>query len=224
MEIVSNIHLIAGVMANPYLLIDPQGLTLIDTGIPGSAKRILDYIHELGYAPQDLKHIIITHADVDHVGGLSKLKAATGARIYASPIEAEAIARGKQSRDLNPSNAVAKALFGVMGNVFHAVPAQVDELVKEGMVLPVAGGLQILETPGHTPGHISLYAPSVRVLFCGDSMVSEKEGLRGSRGMNNWDQAQSDGSVRKQAALGAQIVCSGHGPVVRDAEGKFPRV
>jgi glyoxylase-like metal-dependent hydrolase (beta-lactamase superfamily II) len=82
----------------------------------------------------------------------------------------------------------------------------------------------VVETLGHTPGHVSLFVPSAGILFCGDSIVSGEDGLHGSTGANNWDQAKSDESVRKQAALGARILCSGHGPVVLDAAGKFPQV
>ena len=78
----------------------------------------------------------------------------------------------------------------------------------DGQILPVLGGLRVIETPGHTPGHISLYSASTGILFCGDSIVSGEAGLRGSSGANNWDQAKSDESVRKQAALGARILCS----------------
>jgi len=82
--------------------------------------------------------------------------------------------------------------------------------------------LRVVETFGHTPGHISLFAPSAGILFVGDSLVSDKNGLRGSRGANTWDQDKANAAVRKQAALGARIVCSGHGSVVMDAAGKFP--
>ncbi|MGE5775856.1 MAG: MBL fold metallo-hydrolase, partial [Chloroflexota bacterium] len=93
------------------------------------------------------------------------------------------------------------------------------EIVAEGQTLC---GLQVLETPGHTPGHISLFAPSIGVLFCGDSMVAEKKGLLGSRPGITWDESRARASERKQAALGARIVCSGHGPVVMDVADKFP--
>ncbi len=95
--------------------------------------------------------------------------------------------------------------------------------LTEGQVLPALGGLRVVETVGHTPGHISLYAPAAKILFCGDSMVAEKNGmLRCSRGMNTWDEAKAKESVKIQQALGAEIVCSGHGPIVREAAGKFP--
>jgi glyoxylase-like metal-dependent hydrolase (beta-lactamase superfamily II) len=224
MEIIPNIHLIPGGIVNSYLLIEPTGLTLIDAGLPGSHKKILRYMAGLGYAPRGLKRIIITHADFDHVGGLAALKAATGARLFANATEAEALALGRSSRPLKPANVFAKFLYGIMGRMFKASPVQVDEFLADGQVIPILDGLRVLETFGHTPGHISLFAPSAGILFSGDSIVSEKRGLRGSSGSNNWDQDRSDESVRKQAALGARILCSGHGPVVMDAAGKFPQV
>jgi glyoxylase-like metal-dependent hydrolase (beta-lactamase superfamily II) len=224
MEIIPNVHLIPKTVANPYLLMDPDGLTLIDAGLPGSHKKVLRYMAGLGHAPAELKRVVITHADYDHIGGLAALKKATGARVYASPFEAQAMAEGHPSRPIKPRRLVTKLMFGLMAGFFKPARIQVDELLSDGQILPMLGGLRVLETPGHTPGHISLFAPSLGILFCGDSIVSGEAGLRGSSGANNWDQAKSDESVRKQAALGARIVCSGHGPVVMDAAGKFPQI
>ena len=224
MEITPNVHLIPNIVANPYLLIDTDGLTLIDAGLPGSHKKILQYMSGLGYSPQDLKRILITHADFDHVGGLAALKKTTGARLYASPVEARAMAEGHASRPLQPRRRITRLLFDLMASFLRPSTVQVDEFLSDGQTFPVLGGLRVVETPGHTPGHVSFFAPSAAILFCGDSLVSEESGLRGSRGANNWDQAKSDESVRKQAALGATIVCSGHGPVVVDAADKFPLV
>ena len=224
MEIIPNVHLIPNTIANPYLLIDPDGLTLVDAGLPGSDKKILRYLAGLGYAPKGLRRVIITHADFDHIGGLAALEAATGARIFASTIEARAMAEGHASRPLKHRHMVIKLLFDLMTGLFKPAPVHADEYLSNGLTLPVLGGLRVVETPGHTPGHISLFAPSVGVLFCGDSIVSGETGLRGSSGANNWDQAKSDESVRIQAALGARVLCSGHGPVVMEAAGKFPQI
>ena len=223
MEIIPNVHLIPNTVANPYLLIDSDGLTLIDAGLPGSHRKILRYLVSLGYVPSDLKRILITHADFDHVGGLVPLKKASGARLFASPVEARAMAEGHPSRPVKPRRVITRFLFGLMAGLFKPARIQVDEMLSDGQILPVLGGLRVIETPGHTPGHISLFATSAGILFCGDSIVSGEAGLRGSSGANNWDQAKSDESVRKQAALGARILCSGHGPVVMDVAGKFPQ-
>jgi glyoxylase-like metal-dependent hydrolase (beta-lactamase superfamily II) len=223
MKIVDNVFVVSGVVANPYLLVDTDGLTVIDAGLPRSERKILAYVASLGKRAQDVKRIIITHADFDHIGGLAALQRASGARTYASQIEADAIAMGRSSREIKATGfSLRRVLFSLLRPFMKLTPFQVDEIVAEGQTLPVLGGLRVIETPGHTPGHISLFAPVVGVLFCGDSMVSDDHGLHGSRPGITWDETRARESERKQAALGARIVCSGHGPVVKDADGKFP--
>lgn len=222
MEITPNVHLVPDVMANPYLIVDADGLTLIDAGLPGSHTKILKYLAERGYSAKDLKRIIITHADLDHIGGLAALKRVSGAQVFASAIEADAITRGVPSRPVRPARLSRRIVMWVLRNLFKPSPAQVDEIVADGQTLPILGGLQVLSTPGHTPGHISLFSPSSGVLFVGDSIVSRESGLVGSVPANTWDPEQATESVRKQAALTPRVVCSGHGPVVMDAAGKMP--
>ena len=175
------------------------------------------------WGSSDVKRIVLTHSDLDHVGALAALQKATGARTYASQFEADAIAAGKPSRQISSNgSSLRRILFTLAGTLFKVKPFQVDEILFEGQTLPALGGLRVVETPGHTPGHISLYAPAVGVLFCGDSMVTDETGIHGSRPAVTWDQARAKESARKQAELGASIVCSGHGPVVWEAGGKYP--
>ncbi len=223
MKIIDNVYIVPGVMANSYLIADPDGLTIIDTGMPYSEKRTVEYISRLGKSAQDVKRILITHADLDHYGCLSALQAASGARTFTSRVEAEAIAVGKSSRPVNRSvGRFQRFMINLMGKLLIAKPVRVDELLSEGLILPVLGGLQVVETPGHAPGHLSYFSPSAGILFCGDSMRSDGNGFRGSRSRNNWDQSMAEASVRKQKELRAQVVCPGHGPAVYDAVEKFP--
>ena len=223
MQIIDQVFVVPGVVANPYLIVDADGLTVIDAGLPRSEKKIIAYVKSLGKQAQDIKRIIITHADFDHIGGLAALKAATAARTYASRIEADAIALGQSSREIKPTGvSLRRVLFSLLRPFMKLKPFPVDEILTEGQTLPVLGGLQVLETPGHTPGHISLFAPATGILFCGDSIVSDEKGLQGSRPGLTWDETKARESEQKQAALGAQIVCSGHGQVVKDAKGKIP--
>jgi glyoxylase-like metal-dependent hydrolase (beta-lactamase superfamily II) len=222
MEIVPNVHVIPSLTANPFLLIDHDGLTLIDTDIPGSARRILRYIKRLGYAARDLNRILLTHADYDHAGSVAALKQATGARVYASLFEARAVAAGKFPRSLKTDNVFLKPLLVLAERLGRIHPAHVDEHLSEGQVLPVLKGLHVVDSNGHTPGHLSFFAPALRLLFSGDSIVSEKGRLVGSHAPVTWNQAKADASVRKQLALKAKIVCVGHGPVmIADLLGRF---
>jgi glyoxylase-like metal-dependent hydrolase (beta-lactamase superfamily II) len=220
MEIIPNLHAISGRMVNQYLIVDDDGLTLIDAGMDRRASRILSYISRLGYAAGDLKRIIITHTDGDHVGGLAALKAAGRARAYASTIEAEALQAGRTSRDLNLP-APLRWLYD-LAPWFKIEPVVVEERVSDGQVLPALGGLQVIATPGHTPGHISLFAPGPRVLFTGDSLIARGGALHPAGAAVTWDPAQVRESARRQAALKPDIVCPAHGPVLRDAANRFP--
>ncbi len=223
MKIIDNVFLIPGVMANSYLLVDTDGLTIIDTGMPYSEKKTLEYIARLGKSAQDIRRILITHADLDHYGCMAALQNVSRAKTYASRVEANAIAVGKSSRPVNRSvGRFQRFVIMMMGRLLKPMPVQVDETLEEGQVLPVLGGLQVVETPGHAPGHLSFFAQSAGILFCGDSMRSDGRGFRGSRSRNNWDQAMAEASVSKQKGLCARIVCPGHGPAVFDAVEKFP--
>lgn len=224
MKVIDNVYIVSGVTANSYILVEHDGLTIIDTGLPFSEKTILRYITGKGWSTRDIKRILITHADLDHYGCLAALQKQSGARTFASRVEAKAIAEGQSSRpiDRNGNNTLQRLLIVFFSRIMKSTPFQIHEILAEGQTLPVLGGLQVVETPGHSPNHISFFAPSVRILFCGDSMKSDDKRLHTSSSRNNWDQDRAKASVRKQAGLGAQIVCPGHGPVVRDAGNKFP--
>jgi glyoxylase-like metal-dependent hydrolase (beta-lactamase superfamily II) len=223
MKILDNVHLIPGVTANSYLVLDPDGLTVIDAGMPYSEKKTLEYVTRLGRSARDVKRILITHADMDHYGCLAGLQQATGACTYASRDESLAMALGKSSRPVDRSvGRFQRFMINLMGRFLKATPIRVDEILEEGQILPPLGGLQVVETPGHSPAHLSFFAPAAGILFCGDSMKSSDKGLRASRSRNNWNQPLAEASVRKLAGLGARIVCPGHGPVVWEAQDKFP--
>jgi glyoxylase-like metal-dependent hydrolase (beta-lactamase superfamily II) len=225
MKIIDNVYVVPEVIANPYIIMGTDGLTIIDTGLPRNEKTILAYVVSLGKSARDVKRIILTHSDFDHVGSLAALHKLTGARTYASKIEADAIATGKPSRiPKMPVGSFIRRLRFIRMRLFVKVaPFQVDEILTDGQVLPVLGGLRVVETPGHTPGHISLFAPEADILFCGDSMVTYDNNIDDDpRPAATWDQISAKASIVKQSLLGAHIVCSGHGPVVTDAAGKFP--
>ena len=101
-EIVPGLHQVNLGLVNAYVLQDGQELTLIDTGIGGSAAKILEGIAALGRRPQDVKRILITHLHADHTGGLAALKRATGAPVYMHAADAELVAQGVAMRPAEP--------------------------------------------------------------------------------------------------------------------------
>ena len=221
MEIIPNVHMISGPVVNCFLIVEPDGLTLIDTGLASYEKKIMDTIHSLGCSIHDLKTILLTHSDGDHVGSLAALKAACGARAYASAIEAEAIEAGVPSREPN-FNKLGKFLMRRMSGFFEFEPCGIDHILTPGDDLPILERLWIVPTPGHTPGHISFYSASAKILFAGDSVRSSRDELHCSTGPVTWDELEAQNSMRLQAAMRPRIVCVGHGKVVKNAAGKFP--
>lgn len=200
---------VIGEAVNAYVLDSAEsGLTVIDTGLPGSAKRILGLVEQLGRTPQDVKQILITHTDVDHVGGLKGLVRATGAAVYASADEAKYLKRRRNPPHVKPPMSVIGGLI-----TFLLRPAvAVDHVVQDGEVLEIAGGIRAILTPGHTPDHVAYYWERERVLFAGD-LLNNREGLVLTPPRITWDQSAARQSAKTVLALDPAVICVGHGPV-----------
>jgi glyoxylase-like metal-dependent hydrolase (beta-lactamase superfamily II) len=115
-------------------------------------------------------------------------------------------------------------LFDFSTLFFKAAPCQVDDILSHDQQLDILSSLRVIETPGHTPGHLSFYLLEEKVLFCGDSLRSADDRLQVSTGANTWDEALAKHSAQAQAALGAEMVCAGHGPVIHDAPAQFEKM
>ena len=94
MQVFERLHWLNGGMSNAWLYEDEDGWVLVDTGMPRKIDAV-GYLSERGVPARALKHIVITHADVDHVGGLARTLAATGATVYAGAATAELLAAGQ---------------------------------------------------------------------------------------------------------------------------------
>jgi glyoxylase-like metal-dependent hydrolase (beta-lactamase superfamily II) len=217
MQILDNVYAISLRFVNVYLIRSDEGLALIDTGIPGSEKKIITEIGKAGWSIRDLKKIFITHSDPDHSGSIAALKSASGARVFASRQEALAISKGESSRK-NTRKGLFNILRSLLVKLMRVAPVTVDEIIKEGDEYPILGGLKVLETSGHTPGHCSFYSSSFGVLFCGDSAVSASNGLHPSRPDFTWNREKAMTSYERQVLLKPLIVCCGHGPVLRSPD------
>jgi len=210
MEIYPGVHLLKNIFVNLFLIVDKGHLTLIDTGISGNQKKILAYINTLGLPLTALDRIIITHADGDHYGSLAHLQKTVSAESHANQIEAEAIRKGTSSRLLKPEG-INKFLYALVSPLVRTQPARIDQTITDGQMFPILGGLQAIHTPGHTPGHISLFSPTAGILFAGDSINVSHGKLVPSSGANTWDLRQAELSFDMQVKLNPAIVCAGHG-------------
>jgi len=209
-EIYPSLYMISKMIANLYLLVENDQITLIDTGIAGNGKAILSAVNSFGFPPTSIKQILITHADGDHYAALPEILQFSGAKVYTSPSEANAIRNGTSSRELKPKNSVQKIVFSMTHKLFQSPACHVDVLLTPGETLPIWGGLLVLDTKGHTPGHISFYSPTKKILFAGDSIWGTKSQIRPSTGANTWDHALAERALQSQLDLMPRLICAGH--------------
>lgn len=208
MEIRPELHLYATRMVNCYICIDEEGLSLIDASTPNQRDPILNYLERLGYRPQDLRRIVVTHADYDHVGSLADLQEATQARVYAGAETARLIAAGESPQHMPR---LAQWVLDKFMR-YRPVPEAVIHVLEPGDTLPVLGGLTAIASPGHTRDHFSFYSTHAGVLFAGDALNNRggKLSLAAARITADMDAARQSG--RALLKLAPALIACGHGP------------
>lgn len=171
------IHRLRGLIAYSYIIETDDGLYLVDAGTPRHARAILGKIGDLGRTPEELRLAVVTHAHLDHFGGLASVqRAAGGFDVVTHPEHAETVATGGilVSPGLNPFSKIyeliAKAYLPT-----HK-PHGVEQVVplEDGARLDAWGlGARIVHTPGHSAGDISLLLDD-GTAFVGDTIQGRR--------------------------------------------------
>jgi glyoxylase-like metal-dependent hydrolase (beta-lactamase superfamily II) len=209
---------------NLTLIMDEQnGNTLVDAGLPNQTEAISAALVEAGIGVGDLRRIIFTHQDLDHVGSGAALVRQSDARVLAHPADAPYI-EGSQ-RPLKPSPEMLKQRPQMREVLERLEPVGIDEYVEDGTRLDLAGGTRVISTPGHTPGHISLYVERSKVLIAGDALTAQRGSLNGPNPSMTLEIRTAIQSVRRLADLEIDTIVCYHGGVVsEDANGQLRRV
>jgi glyoxylase-like metal-dependent hydrolase (beta-lactamase superfamily II) len=195
-----------------FLLDDGDGLTLIDTLYDTDGHRVLEQIQALGKAATDLKRIVLTHAHRSHLGGLAALQKASGARVYSHAWEADIIAGEREAQRVSPLPRSPLRVYylqlGLALGFGKHPPCPVDETLKAG---DHVGPLQVMPTPGHTPGSLSFYWPQRRLLIVGDIIATWPRLEPGWRGFTlNFKESRNSLGVLTDVG-DAEILAVGHG-------------
>jgi glyoxylase-like metal-dependent hydrolase (beta-lactamase superfamily II) len=218
MEIADGVYSIGnekGGHVRAFLLDDGTDLTLIDTLFETDAQLILEQIGRTNRTIADLKRIVLTHAHRSHLGGLAELKRLSGATICAHEWEADIIAGERKAQAswrqlLRPYAGYLKVyplqVAFALGLDSHP-PCPVDRILEDG---DQAGPVQVLHTPGHSPGHLAFYWPDRRVLFAGDAVCTWPSFGAGWPALN-LNLVQHRASLERMAKLDAIAVGVGHG-------------
>lgn len=205
------LHCFSGLgVGRVYLIDDADGYTLIDTSVASAAPKILKQLSASGRRPSDVRRILITHAHPDHVGGLPALRAATGAQVWASPVERPVI-EGRMPIPRVPDDKRTGLARFFRPPETTLTATDVDRDLSDGERLnEVLGGLQVVSTPGHAPGHLAFWQPEQRILFCGD-VIFHIPNLRLPFSFFTVDMEENKRSIALLAGLDASVVCFGHG-------------
>jgi len=198
-------------LVNCYLVDEDDGLTLVDTMLPGSAKRILAAAEGIG---KPIVRIVLTHAHGDHVGSLDALAARLpGVEVSITARDARLLAGDKTLDSDEPDDKLRGSYPGTTTRPGRTLEA--GERV---------GSLEVVSAPGHTPGHVALLDTRDRTLLCADAF-SSLGGLATSAkpnprfplpGLATWHRPRALESARALRALKPARLAPGHGRVVAE--------
>jgi glyoxylase-like metal-dependent hydrolase (beta-lactamase superfamily II) len=216
---------------NVYLVRDTPGWVLVDTGWAGDADRIESATRQMIEDASWPQAILLTHAHPDHSGAVRELADRWSCPVFLHPDELP-IANGdfEAMREVaGPLDrwVVLTAMRAIGGRRRDALLARntlgdAARPLRPGEPVPGLPGWEVVATPGHTPGHVSLFRPADRVLLAGDALVNlrlnsvsgllrQRPGLSGPPWYTTWNRAAAVSAVKRLAALCPRVLGPGHG-------------
>lgn len=205
---------------HPVLLVDVKEVILVDCGYPYFLTLIESEMKSKGIDPGSLTKVLITHHDNDHMGALYEIKEKyPHIKVVSSEIESEYISGKKKSLRLLQAEEMLKVMpeeqkqFGIefCKTLKKVKPVNVDITVKDGDYFDWAGGCQVISTPGHMPGHISLFLKETNSIITGDAAVIENGELIIANPQFTLDLSVAENSLEKIKSMNADNYYCYHG-------------
>ena len=204
-----------GAMSRVFLVKSDAGAILVDTGMSGQTDRAVDALAAHGVAPQDIRLILITHGHLDHFGGAKALHARTGAPVAVHAKDADALRSGQNSPEATPTSRLTALLMraGARMAMSNADAALEPDIVFDAPWrlddYGIAG--EVIHTPGHTPGSITLLLDSGEAIVGDLAMGSMLFPKRATPPLIAWDLDRNWASLRAVLDRHPTIIYITHG-------------
>ncbi|WP_298456029.1 MBL fold metallo-hydrolase [uncultured Cellulomonas sp.] len=218
MELAPGLHRIGNDLVAAYLVVTDAGVTVVDAGLAGHRRELLAELDAVGRTVDDVRGLVLTHGDTDHLGFAEWLR-----RDHGVPIHVHAADAARARGEVRPRatwgrvdpRAVARFLtYAARKGGLRTTYVTEVVTVHDGDVLDLPGAPRMVALPGHSPGSVAVHVPAVDAVFVGDALTT-RHVLTGRVGPQpapfTDDPEQALSSLRRLRGLGVRWVLPGHG-------------
>lgn len=218
MRLAPSLHRLGTDIVASYLIVTPEGVTLVDAGLPGMYSDLRRELDAIDRTLDDIRGVVLTHGDSDHVGFAERLRRENGVPVFVHAADADRARGGdKPKTPVGPVRLGPLLRFAAFGLRKGMRPQWLTEVreVADGDTLDLPGAPRVLGMPGHSPGSIAVHSPAARAVFVGDALTT-RHVLTGRTGPGpapfTDDPTEALASLSRIADLDADWVLPGHGP------------
>jgi len=176
MRLDEHLHRIGNDIVAAHLIVTPEGVTVIDAGVPGQWKDLIAELAALGLTLADVKGLVVTHGDDDHIGFAERLRSEAGVPVYIHAADADRARGGDKPKTAMPPMKLGPTIgffaYGLRKGAMRTKPVAEVVEVSDGDVLDLPGAPRIIGLPGHSPGSIAIHSPVANALFVGDALTT----------------------------------------------------
>ncbi|WP_025102505.1 MBL fold metallo-hydrolase [Microbacterium paraoxydans] len=218
MKLAPHLHRLGNDIVASYLIDLPEGITLVDAGLPGHWHDLQRELAVIGRPLSDIRGLVLTHGDSDHIGFAERLRRESGVPVYIHGADAHRVRTGEKPKTPMGPSRIGPMLgflaYGLRKSAHRTRYVTEVSEVADGDVLDLPGAPVVVGLPGHSPGSIAVHVPAVGAVFVGDALTT-RHVLTGEEGAQpapfTDEPAEALASLDRLAALDAEWVLPGHG-------------